>query len=238
MQRLAAGVRLRWRVARHRGTAVWCPVCDHEFSRFMNDWNRVGALCWRCGSHERHRAQWLLLEHRPALLGNAGKLLHFAPEYALGQRLRTSAAQHGFAYVTGDLDPAGVDLVLDLTGLQLDDASFDAVICSHVLEHVEDDATALAELRRVTAPGGWCLIMVPLDVERTQTLEDPAVTTPQQRKETYWQEDHVRLYGPDIVDAITAAGFAVEVLRPQDAFGEVLAQRCGLLESDWMMLCS
>ncbi len=63
-----------------------CPVCGGRFDRFKDDWNRANALCWRCGSHERHRAQWLLLQRRPELLAGARSLLHFAPEWALRRR--------------------------------------------------------------------------------------------------------------------------------------------------------
>jgi SAM-dependent methyltransferase len=41
------------------------------------------------------------------------------------------------------------------------DASFDLAVCLDVIEHLEDDAAALRELRRVVAPGGWLLVTVP-----------------------------------------------------------------------------
>lgn len=41
------------------------------------------------------------------------------------------------------------------------DATFDLVTCLDVLEHLPDDARALAELLRVTAPGGHLLLTVP-----------------------------------------------------------------------------
>src|SRR5690606_25786597 len=39
--------------------------------------------------------------------------------------------------------------------------TFDAAICSEVLEHVRDDADALGEIRRVVRPGGTIAITVP-----------------------------------------------------------------------------
>jgi SAM-dependent methyltransferase len=48
------------------------------------------------------------------------------------------------------------DVIAPIDDLPLDDAAFDLVICTEVLEHVADPAAALAELRRVLAPGG-CL---------------------------------------------------------------------------------
>jgi SAM-dependent methyltransferase len=39
----------------------------------------------------------------------------------------------------------------------VEDASFDVVLCNQVLEHCDDPARAVSELRRVTAPGGRVL---------------------------------------------------------------------------------
>jgi SAM-dependent methyltransferase len=38
---------------------------------------------------------------------------------------------------------------------------FDLVVCSEVLEHIPEDAAALAEIRRVLAPGGTLAVSVP-----------------------------------------------------------------------------
>jgi SAM-dependent methyltransferase len=234
VSRVRDALRLRKATARHRGDAVRCPVCDSAFDAFKDEPNRRGALCWRCGSHERHRAQWLLFERRPELLGEARSLLHFAPEWCLRQRL---SEVPGLRYVTADLDGSGVDLQLDITRLDLPDGAFDLVICSHVLEHVPDDAAAMAELRRVTAPGGRCLVMVPLALEREHTYEDPSITTPHDREREFLQHDHVRLYAPDISDRLRAAGFDVEVV---DLYAELggQAEGYGLLASDLMYLVS
>ena len=226
-------LRLRANVARHRDDNVACPICDLRFDAFKDAPNRPGALCWRCGSHERHRAQWLLLESRPQLLRDARSLLHFAPEWCLRRRLESIA---GLRYVTADLDGPGVDLQLDLTQLALPDGAFDLVICSHVLEHVADDTTAMTELRRITASGGGCLVMVPIALDRERTYEDPAIAAPQDREREFLQRDHVRLYAPDIADRLRGAGFGVEVVDMHAELGEQ-AQRYGLLASDLAFLC-
>lgn len=224
----------RARMLRHRGDVVLCPLCSRHFRRFMDAWNRPNAICWRCGSHERHRALWLLLEQRPELLAGVSSLLHFAPEYALRRRLLRVAQ---LRYVTADLYDPEVDLRLDLTALTLPDASYEAVICSHVLEHVSDDRAAMRELRRVVTRGGWCLVMVPLDLDRQVTFEDPTIVTPEDRRRAYWQHDHVRLYAPDIAERLQEAGFAVERVAPAEAFGPGPMERCRLLASDYIWLC-
>ena len=49
----------------------------------------------------------------------------------------------------------------DATALRYEDNSFDAVICSEVLEHLPDYDAALAEVRRVLKPDGKLCISVP-----------------------------------------------------------------------------
>ncbi len=56
----------------------------------------------------------------------------------------------------------GAALVLaDCTALPLEDAGVDAVVSANVLEHIDDDAAALSEIRRVLKPGGLAAIVVP-----------------------------------------------------------------------------
>src|SRR5436309_2471150 len=76
-------------------------------------------------------------------------------------------------------------------------AAFDAVICSHVLEHVADARRALAEVHRVLAPGGWAILQSPIDAGRAATFEDPAVTAPADRERVFGQRDHARIFGRD-----------------------------------------
>jgi SAM-dependent methyltransferase len=54
------------------------------------------------------------------------------------------------------------DVIASLDDLPLVDASFDAVLCTQVLEHVDQPATVLAELHRVLRPGGCLWLTVPL----------------------------------------------------------------------------
>jgi SAM-dependent methyltransferase len=62
-------------------------------------------------------------------------------------------------YVGVDLgaNPAA-ELEGAIEALPVEDASFDVVICTQVLEHSEDPAQAVRELRRVVRPGGRVLL--------------------------------------------------------------------------------
>jgi len=74
-------------------------------------------------------------------------------------------AQPGWREIRVDIDPAHQpDLVADITDLSaLPDGSADAVFSSHNLEHLEAHQVgpALAEWRRVLAPGGFAVITCP-----------------------------------------------------------------------------
>lgn len=232
--------RLGWRLVAQlaRGTHVVCPVCHLSLRLFfpfgIGGKLRVGALCPGCGSLERDRAAWLLLSSTPDWIGRQLRLLHIAPERCLEPRLRE---QLGRAYVTGDLVRSDVDWQLSVEALPFDDQSFDAIICNHVLEHVSDDRRALAELRRVLAPGGWALLQVPLDPELTRTLEDPSVTSPRERRRRFGQHDHVRSYGRDYAERLRQAGFGLELIevRARHNLGEI--RRYGLDPREVLHVC-
>jgi len=69
----------------------------------------------------------------------------------------------GFDEVRLDINPdCKPDIVASMTSLG-DIGPFEAVYCSHALEHLfpHDAAKALAEFHRVLAPGGQALIFVP-----------------------------------------------------------------------------
>jgi ubiquinone/menaquinone biosynthesis C-methylase UbiE len=55
-----------------------------------------------------------------------------------------------------------LDYVCDITAIPVADGTFDAVVCTEVLEHVPNPLAALRELVRVTAPGGRLLLTAPL----------------------------------------------------------------------------
>jgi len=115
---------------------------------------------------------------------------------------------------------------MDITDIKHPDDSFDVIYCSHVLEHVPDDRKAIREFRRILKPGGWAILNVPVTAEAT--MEDPAVTSPEERLRLYGQHDHVRRYGPDYEDRLREAGFKVTRTAPGDMLGEAERVRQGM----------
>jgi SAM-dependent methyltransferase len=221
LNRLARSPRTAWlaRLAM-TGDRVECPCCGARFRSFR-PYNGPDRICWSCGSMERHRALWLYLDRHPDMTRRGISVLHVAPEPILSRRLRGIP---GVSYRGGDLTAEFGPERIDVTQLQFEDASFDAVVCNHVLEHVPDDRLAMRELARVLRPDGWALLQVP-DVDAPVTDEDPAVTDPDERKRRFGQADHVRRYGWDYVERLQQAGFAVEVASPDQFLPEERIER-------------
>jgi SAM-dependent methyltransferase len=48
-------------------------------------------------------------------------------------------------------------------GIPIIAGAAEAVLCSHVLEHVENPLEFLREVRRVLAPGGICFLAIPVE---------------------------------------------------------------------------
>jgi SAM-dependent methyltransferase len=210
-----------WWGARHV-----CPVCDAHVRRYLpegfdlpvlRELDVVGAqhrperTCPVCRSDSRTRLAWLYLSREVDLLDHPVRVLHVAPEIGLYARL---AASPNVDYQPGDLEPELYPWAprlhgFDLTALPFPDADFDVVIANHVLEHVADDARALAEIRRVLRPGGWAMLAVPIAHKLDTTREAPDASTPEARERLFGQSDHVRLYGRDFTTRLARAGFAV-----------------------------
>ncbi len=86
-----------------------------------------------------------------------------------------------------------------LTALPFAAGTFDACLCSEVIEHIPDDVAAIAELARVLKPGSLLLLSVPTP---------PAPDDPQHVREGYTL--------PELVELLSKNGFMV--LRHQYCF--------------------
>lgn len=186
--------------------------------------NHRRYLCPVCGSSDRDRLYKLYIDN---FLPPSGvrRVLEFAPAPALSAYLR---GRDDLEHRTADLMMAGVDDVVDITDMRMyADRTFDFFICSHILEHVPDDARALSELYRILTPGGRGIIMTPVAPEGTFD-EDPTVTDEGERWRRFAQGDHVRLYDRStLCSRITKSGFELSALDAH-TFGEDVFSRHGI----------
>jgi SAM-dependent methyltransferase len=83
------------------------------------------------------------------------------------------------------------------------DASFDVVIIKHIVEHLPDPAAAIAEIGRVTAPGGTLILATP-------NLDSLLKPWKGERWIGYQDPTHISLKPPqEWIDLVRAAGFGL-----------------------------
>jgi SAM-dependent methyltransferase len=217
-----------------RGDDRYCSLCRSRLSRFLPFGNLPDEWCPVCASMGRHRLMWTVLQARPDLLGRAPKrLLHFAPEPSMETALDGIP---GLARVTADLHDPNADHQVDIRAMPFPDESFDALLCSHVLEHVDDDRAAIREIARVLRPGAWAIIMVPY-FDGMVTDEDPSITDAAERERRFGQQDHVRFYGRDTPDRLAEPGLVVEAVRADAMLSPERLAREGVRADETAFVC-
>ena len=178
-----------------------CPICGYE-GMFSPVRHKTEIWCPCCDSRPRHRLLKLWMD-REMVLAEGSDVLHFAAE----PWVRGWFEERGAHYVTADINDL-FELQLDITAMDLADASYDLVMANHVLEHVDDHA-ALAEMFRILRSGGLAVITVPMIEGWDATHENSALVTEDERRIQYGDPTHQRFYGRDVRDRIRAAGFVL-----------------------------
>jgi SAM-dependent methyltransferase len=112
----------------------------------------------------------------------------------------------------------------NLEQLTFDDASFDLVFSSHVMEHIPDARRAFAEVFRVLRPGGTYVFSVPMvwpTVEKSVTrCELVDGTFVHHRPEEFHNSPTgdpalvITNFGTDLLDLLEDLGFTARIRRP------------------------
>lgn len=180
------------------------PEYKKLFDGIGSDINNFWCSKCRCTDRERHLLLYFMsIDFFKEI--NKKKILHIAPEQHLGYILR---ALEPAEYICGDLHPRDkTHLKINCENMQFNENYFDAIICNHVLEHVSDLNKALSELSRCLKPGGRLIAQTPYSDRLKYTLEFTEVPSRDACIEFYYQDDHVRLFGMDIVDFFHKNGF-------------------------------
>ena len=215
-----------------RGKKYTDPIDDSNYSKFLSygyKTVRKNALCPGTLSLERHRLLWLYLDKETNFLSSNLKVLHVAPEQVFYKKFKKLK---NWEYLTFDLNSPIADIKGDLTSTNFKDESFDLIICNHVLEHIEDDKSALDEMYRILKYNGISILQVPINVKRENTFEDLSIKSKIQREKYFGQYDHVREYGLDFKDRVEQAGFKVEMINYSKKISQDLVIKYGLMKDD------
>ncbi|WMJ71915.1 methyltransferase domain-containing protein [Cytophagaceae bacterium ABcell3] len=169
---------------------------------------------------------WQILNDNELL---KGKVLDFSPNRCLHKNFKKTLKDD---YISTDYEGEFfADYAYDITGIFEPNNKFDLVICYHILEHIPEDQKAINELHRVLKIGGKCYIQTPF--KEGDTYEDPSITTPEERKKHFGQEDHVRIYSVEgLKNRLQKAGFKVTPLN----FAEGSNNYFGFKEKETVLL--
>ena len=227
----------------------YCSLCGKELSGFVpygidvesmkrlhiiGEGLRDNARCPVCGSLDRNRWCFYVLEKYTEMLNEPCSVLHFAPEKYISDMIETNEMCD---YVTADLERGKAMLSVDATNIPFRDEIFDYVIANHILEHIPNDKKALSEIKRVLKKDGKAIISFPICTDQP-TIEDDGTATEDERLNRYGQRDHVRLYGTDYKERLEEAGFKVDVKSPKDELGQEQIERFGYIADDVVMILS
>ena len=116
---------------------------------------------------------------------------------------------------TGTWDFSQIDIVSDITSIPEPDGSFDAVLCTEVLEHLADPVRGLDEMARLIKVGGSFIITAPF-----WSLTHFAPFHYATGFNRYFYEHHLGRLGFEIIDMVPNGNFfeciGQEVRRIQD----------------------
>ncbi len=235
------------------GGSFFCPVCQRAVRRFrplapsfQSNWTKYGFdlplsrmetinleqySCPLCDVSDRDRlfALYFSTIASDLLRRKAPRFIEFAPIGSLTLRLRQLFGPV-VEYRTADLLVPNADDRVDICDMRAcyENESVDALLCSHILEHVSDDLKALRELYRILRPGGWAVLLAPIHHDLVSSREGGQNMTEAERWHWFGQDDHVRLHSKsDFENRIKDAGFHLETLG-SNFFGLDQFKLCGI----------
>jgi len=163
------------------------------------------------------------------------RILHVAPEWNLQKKLLQAK---GLEYISADMESPIAMVKLDIRHVPFEDNTFDAVVCNHVMEHIEEDSLAMSEIFRIIKSGGWAILQTPISLVLEETLENPDITLPEEREVVFGQNDHVRIYAKDYIGRLEAAGFSVREYNAKDYLTSREIERFCIIPNESIFFCS
>jgi len=170
-----------------KSNKVLCNLCDSDnFGPGPSGRMAITGLaprCTKCQSLERHRAiRCIMLLLRESFKFYSLRALQFSEDFSV---IGEWFAHHEVSVFNGNNS-------LDLQKIDRPSASYNFIICNHVLEHVPDDRIALIEMQRVVGDSGLIFLSVPSPhiFETTRDWGYP----------NWEQHGHFRIYGRDLID--------------------------------------
>ncbi len=206
-----------------------CSCCGRAAHSLVHLSNRLRiawhSSCPQCDSRSRHRGLALLIPKILAASNTPQRALHFAPEVVLKTVLLKLP---NLEYRTTDYFVEDVDYPKEnIEALSFPPASFDVLLCNHVLEHIPDDEAAFRELSRILKPEGVAVITIPGEWNRNTTVTFPTTDL----------NGHYRDYGADVKDRFLRYFASVEMFDMHQLDKEPGGLSYGIRPGDVAFIC-
>lgn len=242
----------------------FCPLCQHPCKRYLSlpshyisDYITAGGKlnpnnsetlniknyqCPTCKGADRDRLFFLYLEaHFRKYNSQYFDILDIAPSYPLVERIKKTlnALSIKFNYKTADLYDLNVDDKVDVMDMNIyNNSTFNLLLCSHVLEHVEDDIKAMQEFHRVLSPNGQALLLVPISLDQERTDEDPKLKDEREKICRFGQANHVRQYSKSgFIERLINVGFSVQEVGINQ-FSKQTFKKYALTKTSCLYVCT
>jgi len=211
----------------YKGTAFQCNICNKKLRKFIQT-EGGDRLCPACGGLSRTRRLFHILN--TGFLNKGISILDFSPSRCLYRILKNPP---NIQYISSDLSGDFLsDFQYDITDIEVENDTYDLIICYHVLEHIANDSQAMKEMFRVLKKGGTCLIQTPF--KEGDIYEDPAVIKEQEKLIHFGQRDHVRIYSAEgLKDRLVQCGFQVTIKH----FTESESNTFGFKTQECVLIC-
>lgn len=232
------------------GSRYYCVLCRKKISEFyagglkvtegiLLDHSVIGAgvrkhcICPNCGSRDRTRWVYKVLDDHTNVFKTKCNVLHFAPDAQLQQYFEQNK---NCKYISADIEEGKASIIADITNIPLPDNSIDYVIANHVLEHVKNECRAIEELKRITKLSGEIILSFPICMD-LKTIEEKDLIDDEGRIKMFGQRDHVRIYGYDFRERLEKYGLIVDTYSPRDYMDEKTSDYYGFIREDIVIIC-
>ena len=199
-------------------------------NRVLETINREEYTCPCCMSCDRDRLIIAFFERLELdRLIHTEKLLQIAPSAAIEHWIYANCP--AVTYESTDLYMKNVSFRSDVQDMfMVEDESYDYFVCSHVLEHVQNDRQAMKELYRILKEDGIGLFLVPVYLDDDH-IDEAWGLSEEENWRRFGQGDHCRSYvREELAERLQEAGFMVHPVG-KDFFGEAVFRECGLTDT-------
>jgi len=220
------------RVIVRTATPRLCPVCGMKSEALFpcGGLSGPGLMCPSCRSLEHDRLGWMFLCRQTNLLAPCRKnLLHVAPEPSLEKRFR---AIPSVTYSSAAPSNRGIVIHGDIPKKRLPRGVFDVIICGPDFETTCDDRGVISEVRRLLAPSGWAVFIVPgPPAERRADVTTRGLGGVRR----VFTRSHDE--GPDFERRLRKCGFKLRRIHPYEFVSESELRTMAINVGDRIFLC-